>query len=316
MGEVLALLAAVLWGWADFFGGLGARRSSATCVALIAQIVGLLGAAGAVAVLGGRGPSLAALAWGALAGGASGVGGVALFRGLGEADMSVVAPLSSVVAAGLPAAGALVAGERLGPLALAGIVVALPAILLVAWSRRPPARPETAVSGRPALGASTERVFHRRGPICGRWVALRLRLARRPPGVVAAMVAGVAFAGFYVAFDQAGLTAGAWPLLTMQGAAVGVVGAVFVAERRPVGAAVGGLSFAALSGLLGSGAALSYLEASARAPLAVAVVLGSLYPAGTVITARVVLGERWSSGQFVGLVLSMTAIAFIGLSGR
>jgi drug/metabolite transporter (DMT)-like permease len=316
VGEVLALLAALLWGWADFFGGLGARRASGTFVALIAQFVGLLGALGAVAVLAGRGPSPAALAWGALAGGASGVGGVALFRGLGEADMGVVAPLSGVVAAGLPVAGALVLGERLGPLTWAGVAVALPAILLVAWPRRGAATSEPTVSAGTLLGGPSEQVPRGSGAVGRLWLALRLLWARRPPGVAAAMVAGVAFAGFYVAFDRAGSAAGAWPLLTMEAAAVAVVGVVFFAERRPIGAAVRGLSFGALSGLLGSGAALGYLEASSRAPLAVVVVLGSLYPAGTVLTARVVLGERWSAGQLVGLMLSTAAITLIGLSAH
>lgn len=100
---------------------------------MIAQPLGLVAAAVAVIALAARSPTLHALWWGALSGVGSGVGTVSLHRGLAVARMSVVAPLSAVLSAALPAVTGLLLGNRLTALSWAGIVVAMPAVTLVSW---------------------------------------------------------------------------------------------------------------------------------------------------------------------------------------
>ena len=80
----------------------------------------------------GPGPSLRAVAWGLASGLAGGAGTLMLYRGLARGQMSVVGPVSAVAAAGVPVAVGIALGERPGVLALAGVLVALPAIVLVA----------------------------------------------------------------------------------------------------------------------------------------------------------------------------------------
>lgn len=110
---VLALLAAISYGVGDFVGGIGGRRTVAAFVPLAIQIVGVLFTAGAVLVGFGASPTIAVLAWGALSGIGSGVGNAALLRGLARGRMSVVAPLSAVVTAAVPAVVGLLTGDHL-----------------------------------------------------------------------------------------------------------------------------------------------------------------------------------------------------------
>ena len=113
MGVLLALLAALCYGSSDFTAGAGGRRSDPSAVTVIAQPFGLLAAAVAVIALAARSPTPHALWWGALSGVGSGVGTVSLYRGLAVARMSVVAPLSAVLSAALPALAGLLLGEHL-----------------------------------------------------------------------------------------------------------------------------------------------------------------------------------------------------------
>ena len=112
MGAVLALIAAVSYGVGDFVGGVGGRRSVPGLIPLAIQVVGVLFAAAAVGFGVGTAPTTTVLVWGAVSGIGSGIGNAALFRGLSGGQMSVVAPLSAVVTAALPALVGLVSGDR------------------------------------------------------------------------------------------------------------------------------------------------------------------------------------------------------------
>jgi drug/metabolite transporter (DMT)-like permease len=87
-----------------------------------------------LAMSGGPGPSLRAVAWGLASGLAGGAGTLVLYRGLARGQMSVVGPVSAVGAAVVPVAAGVALGERPSMLAVAGVLVALPAIVLVAAS--------------------------------------------------------------------------------------------------------------------------------------------------------------------------------------
>src|SRR6476661_8916603 len=129
MSLFFALPGAIAYGFADFAGGLATRRAPVVLVTAVVQLAGLVALLPAVPLAGGA-LSWAAVGWGVLAA-AAGTGGLLLYlRALAVGPMGVVAPLSAVVGAGLPLLIGLVSGERLGPITLVAIGVALVAIVL------------------------------------------------------------------------------------------------------------------------------------------------------------------------------------------
>lgn len=278
MGVVLALLSALCYGSSDFTAGVGGRRSDPAAVTVVAQPFGLVAAAVAVIALSARLPTAHALWWGALSGVGSGVGTVSLYRGLAIARMSVVAPLSAVLSAALPALAGLLLGEHLKALAWAGIVLALPAVALV--------------SLQPAG-----------------------RQGSRRAGIVTGLVAGAGFALLFIALDRAGTATGAWPLLPGQAVAVMMVVAWAVPARnrpdRKAWSQAWRIGLAA--GVLGGMANLLYLAATGAGQLAIVAVVTALYPAVTIVLARLTLHERWSRLQVIGLVASAVAVAAISI---
>ncbi|WP_286689142.1 EamA family transporter [Aeromicrobium sp. REDSEA-S38_B2] len=130
MAVLLSLLSALSYGVSDFLGGLFSKRSGPWQTAVVGQTSSTVCTV-AVALFIAGDPVGADWVWGVVGGAGSGVGAAFLYRGLAGGRMSVVAPLSAVVCALLPVAVGLVTGDRPSALALAGIVVAFPAIALV-----------------------------------------------------------------------------------------------------------------------------------------------------------------------------------------
>src|SRR5690606_26820158 len=134
MAVLLAALSAATFGIGDFFGGLSARRMAALLTTVAAQAAGLgLVLASCLAISGS--PTGRDLLFGALAGVAGAVGLVLFYWAMGQGPMSVVAPVSAVMSALVPVVAGVAAGERPGVLSTAGILLGLPAIVLI--SREP-----------------------------------------------------------------------------------------------------------------------------------------------------------------------------------
>ena len=134
MGIILGLAAALLYGGSDFAGGVASRKLGAVPVNVVGSFVAAALAWVALLALGGPGPTVHAVAWGLVSGLGGGIGTTMLYRGLARGQMTVVGPVSAVAAAGVPVAAGIALGERPTVLALAGVLVALPAIVLVAAS--------------------------------------------------------------------------------------------------------------------------------------------------------------------------------------
>lgn len=275
---LLGLMAALCYGSSDFTAGVGGRRSSPAAIAAVAQSFSLAAAGLAIVALSPRSPAAGILQWGALSGVGSGIGIVALYRGLAVARMSVVAPVSAVLAAALPALVGFLIGEHLRPLAWIGIVTALPAVALTS-----------------AQHTSDE--------------------GSRRAGIAAGIVAGAGFALMFIALAQAGPSAGAWPLIAGQGVAALIVMAWLIPAQNRPGRAAWSRSWwpGTLAGLLAGIANLLYLAATGVGQLAVIAVVTALYPAATVLLARLGLQERWSRVQMVGLLISIAAVTAISL---
>ncbi len=229
-------------------------------------------------------PSRADLFWGGVAGlmGSAGVG--LLYRALAIGTMAVVAPLTAVCAVIIPVAAGVLLGERPGALASAGIVLALIAIVLV--------------SQQPTAGGG-----------------VGSRGGMRPPGIPEALCAGVAIGFFFLALARTAHSAGLWPLVTARSVGALFFAAVAVirpAERRAVLRMRPPMAvLASGGGALDMTANALYLVASRYGALSGVVTLASLYPASTVLLARVVLGERLNRVQVAGVACALAAVVLI-----
>jgi drug/metabolite transporter (DMT)-like permease len=279
IGIVLALVAAVGYGTADFVGGLTARRVSPWAIALAGQLAGGLAMLAAGLTLPGQARP-ADFAWALVAGVGSAVGTVFLYRGLARGRMGVVAPVSGVGAALVPVFVGVSLGERLGTLTWIGVLVGLPGIYFV--SRE--------------VADGTDRPWG---------------------GIADGALAGLGFGLLFVALAQVPEAAGVLPLAANQG--VGAVLTVTVAGllrqpwvprdragRRAVG-------WGALGGLLGTAGTAAFLLASHSADLAVVGVLASLYPAVTVLLAATVLREPFRPSQGLGLLVCGASVGLVAV---
>ena len=280
MAAVLALAAAVLYGSADFLGGVGSRRASALSFLAASAPVGAVIMLAAALATGGP-VAAGRLGWGFAAGAVSGVGVIVFFAGLAAGPISVVAPLSALGAALLPVAAGIADGERLGVAALAGALLCLVSVTLVSLE----SRPFTGRGRRPAIG-----------------------------GVACGLAAGVAFGLYFLFIRNAAQAGGLWPLAVSRCTACTIV-LVTAAWRghRPVLPRAGrGLSGMALAAGAGDVAAsLLYVRAVRCGPFALAAVITALYPAVTVLLATLVLGERMRAAQRVGLALGALGILLV-----
>ena len=199
MGILLALAAALLYGGSDFGGGLASRRFGSLRVSVVGSAAATVLAWATLILVGGPGPSLRAVAWGLASGLAGGAGTLVLYRGLARGQMSVVGPLSAVGAAVVPVAAGVALGERPSLLSVAGVLVALPAIVLVAASG----------SVRGKLGAA-------------------------PKGLLDGLAAGLAFGILFIGLAQAGRNAGLWPVASEETGTLLITLAIAVKTREPL----------------------------------------------------------------------------------
>jgi drug/metabolite transporter (DMT)-like permease len=283
MSLLLALASAILYGAGDFAGGLATRRASSLPVLVLSQLSGLVLLLGLLPFLPPAAPSRADLLWGVSAALTGGLGVALLYRALAIGRMAVVAPTTAVCAVVIPVAVSVIKGERPGGMAAAGIALGLGAIVLV--------------SQQTSDSAATDR---------GR---------RLPAGMGLALISGVAIGFFFLSLARTGAEAGMWPILISRAVSVTLFGLAAAVVRRPF--RVPGMTrLALLCGILDMSANALYLVAARQGPLSLVVTLASLYPASTVLLARVVLGERLNWRQVTGVVCALAAIGLIVRGGR
>ncbi|MFL5649229.1 MAG: EamA family transporter [Chloroflexota bacterium] len=273
---LLGLFSALVWGGGDFGGGLLSRRTPVFGVVLVSQVVGMSIALLLALVVGETLLVTEDVGWSVVAAVAGGVGITALYHGLSVGRMGVVAPITGVLAALIPVgAGILLEGVP-GTLVVAGIVLAIAAVVLVS-----------------------------RVPDDGTHAG--------PSGMRFALIGGVGLGAFSICLAQIsdGHAFGALALIrglegVMLAAVILVTRSRWRAKREllPSMTAVGALDMAGNA---------SFVLAVQAGSLAVAAVLSSLYPVTTVILASVFLRERVTPSHAIGIGLAAAAIACIGL---
>lgn len=282
MAALLALLSSLSWGTADFMGGLAARRVGSLRVLAVSYPAGgvLITVAAFVLIPGRVGASVLWL--GVVTGAVGAVAMGLLYAALSRGQMGIVSPITAVLSGAVPVVVGLLLGETLSVLAISGIVVAAIAVILV----------------------SRESGSHRRTP--GSAIAL---------AIASGLAIGVYLSVLGTASDDSGIwvaTIGRWV------SSVLVVMALVVALRRTVGSHRGpaaaypwGLALAA--GALDASANAIFQLAAQRGLLAIVAVIGSLYPAATVVLARYLLHERLSRVQLSGVVLALCAAGALAI---
>jgi drug/metabolite transporter (DMT)-like permease len=276
MSLLFALPGALAYGIADFAGGLATRRAPVILVTAFVQLAGLVALLPVVPLAGGS-LSGGAVAWGVLAAAGGTVGLLLYLRALALGPMGVVAPLSAVVGAGLPLLVGLVTGERLGPVSLVAIGIALVAIVLA-----------TAGGGRQAGG--------RVGPLL-------------------ALGAGAGFALFFVALHESPAGSGMWPLLVGRTASAPALflAALLTCGVRPGTGFPWRLAL--LSGVGDSAANVFFLLSTRAGDLGVSVVVVSLYPVVVALLAGTLLRERLTRLQLGGAGLALGASVLLAVGG-
>jgi len=196
---ILALAAAVLYGTADFLGGVASRRASVFAVlaltvpagAVVMLVVALLGQVPALGGHGGLGSAASvgdwsAVGWAAASGVCGAAGLVAFYAGFATAPISVVAPVAALVSAVLPVGVAIAGGERPAATVIVGGLICLVAIVLVS------AQPADHDGARPHDGPRD----HGRGR--------RLVASRRLRALGYGAAAGAGFGLFFIFLKNAG----------------------------------------------------------------------------------------------------------------
>ncbi|WP_314149773.1 DMT family transporter [uncultured Leifsonia sp.] len=282
---LLGLISALVYGSADFVGGVASRRIGPVRTTATGAVSGLALLLLALPFVGGVW-SPSALGWGALSGAVGTLAVGLLYACLAIGPMSILSPLTALVSAVVPLIWGLVGGDRFAMIGYVALGLALVAVVLVGFV---PERGAVRPSGRALLMA---------------------------------VAAGTLIGVFLILLDQTPADSGLVPLVAnraVNGAIMWTVVGILVLRARRRGAVGPAFTTAGAALAIGAGA----LDASANVlillglrvgELSTMSVLVALYPAGTILLAALVLRERIAPVQWVGLVLAITAAGMLAVA--
>jgi drug/metabolite transporter (DMT)-like permease len=309
LAVLLALAAAAGYGGSDFAAGLAARRASVVRVTVLAEVTSATLLLCVVPFVSSQAPPLASVLWGAAAGASGVAGAMALYLGFRHAAFSVASSVSAVGTAGFSVLAGLAFGERPGVLSLTGIVLAVPAIVGVSAPAREPSRDvapavvEPQAAARPGQPAPAGR--RSRPAATGRHAA----------GVAFGLAAGAGFGLFFIGLDRAGSGSDLWPIAISQLAAMVTAIGVAAVTRDLAPPPAGTRRLSVLTGAASAVGTATFFLATHHGLLAITAVITSLYPAGTILLARVLLGERLTRLRLAGLCFAAVSVALIAAGG-
>ncbi|GAB4448032.1 MAG: DMT family transporter [Chloroflexi bacterium OHK40] len=273
---LLGLSSGLCWGAADFVGGLQSRRLPSLAVTLWSQLVGGLVLLSGLLLVG---PVVVSGAWwGVAAGLCGGLALVLFYRALAIGTMSLVAPVSACGAV-VPVLVGLARGEALGVLTLAGMVAALAGIVFVSLQG------DAATPGR-----------------------------RQRSALLGAIGAALGFGLFFTLIDRAAGVPGAsalWVNVWARAGSVPLLLALQLTTARTIGWPGPALGMVALVGVLDMSANVLFALATQAGSLGVVAVLGSLYPVTTVLLSWVLLAERLTRLQYLGVALALLGVGLL-----
>ncbi len=275
LAVTLGLASAVVWGAGDFSGGYAARKGNLLGVILISQILGGVLLAVMALLFAEKIPSSTDLFYGVLAGFFGSLGLIALYRGLAQGRMGIVAPLSAVLTALVPI-GYAAFYEGLPTITqLLGFVCFMVAVWLLS----------SADAG------------------------LKMTVSE----FVLSFIAGFGFGLFFIFIDRGNDLSIFWPLVGARFASVGVLLVMILIKGKPAKPLQGQWVFIGITGVLDATGNALFSTAAHLGRLDVSAVLGSLYPAATVMLAWFFLKERLLRQQWIGVAGAFVALILISL---
>jgi len=282
LAALLALISSLSWGTADFLGGLASRRVGSLRVLSVSYPAGgvlitILALLFIPGVLSGD-----AFVVGIASGAVGAVGMGLLYAALSRGQMGIVSPITAVLSGAVPVVVGLLLGESLSPVVVAGIVTAGLAVILVSRESGP----------------------HKKTPT---------------HAIVLAIASGLAIGGYLSILGSAPENSGIWvATIGRWFSSALVIVALLMTLHRGRGASSKSAAFpwnlALAAGALDALANAVFQLAAQRGLLAIVAVIGSLYPAATVLLARFLLHERMSRVQLTGVVLALFAAATLALA--
>lgn len=280
---VFGLLSAGCWGAGDFSGGLAGKRNSTYTVVIVSQLIGMALLI-LLALFTRETVTRTENLWVALPAGVfGGFGLLMLYRGLAEGRMGLVAPITALVTAILPVSFSFVTEGLPAALTLAGCVLALIAAILISLE-----------------SSDDSNTSKKRRPI-------QLRDLQLP------ILAGLGFGTFFILIDTAGADAVFIPLIIARVGSMTVLTGLALASGQLKRPDMSTLPIIALAGFFDTGGNAFFVLAAQSGRLDVATILSSLFPAGTVLLAWLILREQLARHQIAGIMLALVAIVLITL---
>lgn len=270
-----ALAAVACWGTSDFLGGYASRRANAFLLTTVAHAAGTVVMVALAVVSASPLPAARSLAWASAAGMSGGTALAVFYWVLSRGSMGLIAPVSAVLGAAIPVGFGIFLEGLPGIAQLAGFVLAGLGIWLIS-------RSEAGVG--------------------------------RPEGISWAVLAGVGFAGFFLCMRQAGGASVFWLAAFSRLASFVCTTAIVLAQRQFTGLPRRSAMFGAIAGTIDVIGSAFFVRASQTGRLDEAVVISSLYPAVTVLLARIVLHEHFSRWRAIGILAALIAVPLIAAS--
>ncbi len=269
---VYGLMSAASWGSGDFSGGYSTRRTPVLTVLIFSQITGLAALIIFAVAFGEPAPSRHDVLIGAAAGIVGDIGLAALYRAMAIGKMSIAAPISAVLQGLLPVAFGIATQGLPGGLTVVGFGLALAGVWLIS---------------QPGSGKISA------------------------DGLGLAITAGMGFGGFLTLVALLSDEALFWSLAVSRVSSLTAMLILAFSTRRMVTPSGKFLPLIMLCGVMDVGGNVFFALAEEAGRVDVASVLSSLYPATTVVLALIILKERLTRWQGVGVVCTMIAIGLI-----
>ena len=293
LAVLLASISALSYGGSDYAGAIGSKDTDSTLVTFGAQIVSLATLVAVLIVFPEDHRTAADLAWGALGGVGAAIALVTLYRALALGPMSTAASTTALVSVVVPVAAGLLLGDRPAALTMLGVVVAIPAGVMVAAGGEVRAR-ATSLSPR-------DHAVSRRGVNETRALSV---------------VAGLGFALFFIALSRVSEDAGLFPLLGARGASIALLAIVLTVRGGWVAIPRSARPSVVVAGVLDCAANSFYLLALGQGAFIWVAAITSMYPVSTVLLARVFLDERLKRPQLVGIAGAAVALVLITIGAE
>ena len=300
-----SLAAVFIWGTSDFTGGYASRRANAFVFTAFSHLCALVLMVVLALAQHAPFPSRTSILWALLAGGIGGFSLAIFYRALAEGKMGLTAPIAALLGAAIPTLADIAIEGAPHAWTFAGFALAIVAIWLITRAepvRKPEPDDKLSVWGRALLPVPTQP--------CDQ-IDDEEKTGAVPKGVAVAALAGVGFAAFYLCIRQAGAGSPLWIAAVSRLASFIVTAVAVIATGAPIRLDLARAAMAAVAGSFDITGSALFIFASQHGRLDEAVVISSLYPAVTVILARLVLKEHFSRWRFIGLLAALAAVPMI-----